>query len=488
MCRRLLPAFLVALASGSAASGCDGAPRPLRAAAEPVARPRPSSPPLNVIVVSMDALRYDRTGLGNHPTQLTPNLDRFAKEALVFHQAVSAAPWTVPSHMSMWTGRFPSRHGMVNKLRTDPKTGKTTEASLDPAIETYPDVLRKHGYSAAAFTGGAGVSARFGFGRGFETYLDDKRFAGMEYSRPPATAWLKARVASKAASPFFLFFHGYDVHGQHAPPTDFSRSRQSPDYRGSLDGSIEENARLREGGLGKIVKSGDRASLEGVISREDGRFLRDVYDAKVAAADRELGAFLDDVRADGLLDRSIVAIVSDHGDEFMEHGHVDHGHSLFEEQLHVVMMIRLPRAEGRRHVSVPVRTVDLFPTLFEALGLEGPSAVDGASLLAVSDSARPEGRPIFSESDYRLYVHQRAVREGSFKLVLNMGTGRVSLFDLAKDPNEGTDLAASDPHRCSASCAPTRARLESLLDTFLAKTGVERDTYLGVRESPITIF
>ena len=95
MCRRLLPAFLVALASGSAASGCDGAPRPLRAAAEPVARPRPSSP-LNVIVVSMDALRYDRTGLGNLPTQLTPNLDRFAKESLVFLSLIHISEPTRP--------------------------------------------------------------------------------------------------------------------------------------------------------------------------------------------------------------------------------------------------------------------------------------------------------------------------------------------------------------------------------------------------------
>ena len=472
-------AFAFGACRDPAAAVSDRAPMASSSSSSPSSRYRvaPDAAP-NVILVSMDALRYDRTGLGPRPTALTPNLDALARESVVFHETESAAPWTVPSHMSMWTARYPSRHGMVNKLRTDPVTLATTDASLDPAIETFPDRLRARGYDAAAFTGGAGVSARFGFGRGFETYLDDRRFAGMDYSRPKATAWLRARASSGGKRPFFLFFHGYDVHGQH-PLVGLDRARLAPSYRGALDGSIEENAKLREGGLARIHKAGDRASLEGTLTRDDGLFLRAVYDAKVAAADRELGAFVRELRDLGLLERSIVAVVSDHGDEFMEHGHVDHGHTLFEEQLHVVMMVRFPSGAVHEDVRAPVQTVDLFPTLFDALSLAGPADVDGKSLVPLLEG-RAASSPTFSESDYRLFVHHRAVREGASKLVLDMGRGEVSLFDLASDPGETHDVAASQP--------AVRAHLEGLLDGYLRRTGVRRDQFLGVRESQITIF
>jgi arylsulfatase A-like enzyme len=429
--------------------------------------------PLNVIVISLDAVRYDRTGLGPAPTSFTPNLDRFARDAVVFHQAASAAPWTVPSHMAMWTGRWPTRHGLVNKLRPDPTTGATVDATLDPSIETYPDRLRAAGYTAVAFTGGAGVSGRFGFGRGFATYLDDRRFAGMDYSAPPAVAWLRARAPN--AGPFFMFLHGYDVHGQRPLP-GLDRTAIAPGYRGALDGSIEENARLREQGLSVIRTPGEAASLRGVIDVDDGRFLRDVYDRKLALADQRFGAFLDELRARDLLDRSIVAVVSDHGDEFMEHGHIDHGHTLYEEQLHVVMMIRYPHGEGHRAVRTPARTLDLFPTIFDALGLRGPDGVDGESLRVDP----PATRPVFAESDYRLFVHHRMVRVGDYKLVVDLGDDEVTMFDLARDPGETVNLVAREPDR--------RAVMERLLDGWLTRQGTRRDAFLGVRESHITIF
>jgi len=459
---------LVALAAAALLVACSGGQR-----ATPAPSPNTAQARLNVIVISMDAVRYDRTGLGPAPTPWTPNLDRFARESVVFHQATSAAPWTVPSHMAMWTARWPTRHGMVNKLRPDPATGGTVEATLDPAIETYPDRLRAAGYTAVAFTGGAGVSGRFGFGRGFATYLDDRRFAGMDYAAPPAVAWLRAR--SPEAGPFFMFLHGYDVHGQ-CPLEGLDRATVSPTYQGALDGSIAENARLREQGLAAVRTPGEAASLRGVIDADDGRFLRDVYDRKLARADARLGAFLDELRARDLLDRSIVAVVSDHGDEFMEHGHIDHGHTLFEEQLHVVMMIRYPRGEGRRAVPTPVRTLDLFPTIFDALGLRGPDDVDGESLRANPTTARP----VFAESDYRLFVHHRMVRVGDYKLILDMGDDEVTLFDVAHDPGEQRNLAAREPER--------RAEMERLLDTWLGRQRTRRDAFLGVREAHITLF
>lgn len=434
----------------------------------------------NVILISMDALRFDRTGLGDHPTGWTPNLDRFAREAVVFHDAVSPSSWTVPSHMSIWTGRWPSRHGMVNKLRLDPASQKLVDAALGRDVPTYPERLAAAGWTAAAFTGGAGVSARFGFGRSFARYLDDRRFAGMEYSVPPALTWLRENRDRR----FFLFLHGYDVHGQH--PLDGMSAREAdPDYRGGLDGSIEEQARLREQGLVSTRVIGQPASLRGVIDERDGRFLRAVYDRKVQAADRRLGAFLDEVRALGLFDRSIIAVVSDHGEEFMEHGHIDHGHTLYQEQLHVIMLLRFPGDTARRDIRAPVSTMDLFPTLFDALGLKGPDGVDGASLLPLLRGRPPAERPsverpVFAETDYRLFVHHRMVRAGRHKLVVDLRAGSHQLFDLADDPGELRDRSAIDPK--------TRERLDGLLDAWLSAQRTRRDTLRGVSEAPITIF
>jgi len=206
-----------------------------------------------VLLISMDALRFDRTGIAGNTGGLTPNLDRFAEEAVVFHDAVAPAPWTLPSHMSVWTGRWPSVHRVTNKLGLL-GPDQLAELSLSPGIQTYPDLLIQQGYLAAGFTGGAGVQARYGFGRSFDTYVDDRYFGGMDHSIPPAIEWLQEHKDRR----FFVFLHGYDSHGQYALPQG---QIGSIPYSGSLDGSIEEQGRLREQGLAAIQGPGQPASL-----------------------------------------------------------------------------------------------------------------------------------------------------------------------------------------------------------------------------------
>ncbi len=428
---------------------------------------------LNVIVIDVDSLRFDRLAAGGNPDALTPNLDAFAKEAVVFRKAISAAPWTVPATMSIWTGRWPSSHGVTNKLKLDAK-GEMALTTLAPEIRTFPEMLVGAGWTAAAFTGGAGVSASFGYGRGFTTYLDDRRFAGLDYSAPPAMAWLEQNLDSH----FFLFLHGYDVHGQH--PLDGIDPRVAvPAYKGTLDGSIEEQARLREQGLAAIQRPGDPATLEGVLSAEDAAFLLGVYDAKVRQADERVGKVLDRLRTSGLLDRSIVAIVADHGEEFMEHAYIDHGATLCDHQLHVPLMIRFPGDTQQVLVDTPVRTLDLFPTLFDALGVAGPDGADGKSLLPLLRGEQAT-YPIFAESDYRLFVHQRMAQLGDDRLVLDLEDGQRQLFDLAADPAER--------HDASVAKAREAYELEQSLRTWMDATRTNPADYLGVRQDPIKIF
>lgn len=425
----------------------------------------------NIIVISMDALRMDRTGLGGHKGGLTPNLDRLGEESVVFSQCMSAASWTLPSHMSMWTARWPSVHRVTNKLSLLGQ-GQMADTTLSPGIETFPRLLSEAGWRAAAFTGGAGVSGRFGFGRGFETYIDDRPFAGLDYSAPLAIDWLRAHKDEH----FFLFLHGYDSHGQHPLPESIIRSIP---YSGPLKGDIEEQAGLREKGLANIRAPGDDSSLQGAVGPEDAAFLAAIYDRKVQQADERLGAFLDEVRAMGLMENTLIVVVSDHGDEFLEHGALDHGHTLFEEQLHTVFLMRVPGYARNQPVEGVVRTVDLFPTVFDLLGLPVPPGVDGQSLLPLL-RGEEGARVAFAETDYRLFVHQRAIRDGKYKLVIDLQDGQRRLFDLSADPGEQADISSGEPRRTY--------ELEQALKRWMTEHGSNPQDYLGIRQDPIQIF
>lgn len=426
---------------------------------------------LNLILISMDALRYDRTGFGGAKSGLTPNLDAFAKESIVFEHAVSAASWTLPSHMSVWTARWPGVHGINNKLKLLSKD-QMAETSLSAGIETFPDVLIRDGWTAAGFTGGAGVSGRYGFSRGFSTYIDDRAFAGMDYSAPQAVTWLEQNRDKQ----FFLFLHGYDSHGQFPLPQS---EIESIPYTGSLNGSIEEQAKLREDGLAAIKKPGDPADLRDKLGPDDAKFLASIYDRKVRDADQRLGTFLSQIRSLGLMDNTMIVIMSDHGDEFMEHSSIDHGHTLYEEQLHVVLLMRVPGYAKEHRVTGIARTIDIFPTLFNMLGIEGPKGVQGVSMLPMLQG---KSQPItaFSETDYRLFVHQRAIREDNWKLVMDLMDGQRMLFDLSQDPSEQKDMSSSEPRRTY--------EMEQKLRAWMGQMGQNPQDYLGIEQKPIEIF
>ena len=425
----------------------------------------------NLIVISMDALRMDHTGLGGHAGGLTPNLDRFGDEAVVFTEAVSAASWTLPSHMSMWTARWPSVHRVTNKLSLLGQ-GQMADTTLSPGIETLPNLLCQAGFQCAAFTGGAGVSGRFGFQRGFATYIDDRPFAGLDYSAPLALEWLRANKDER----FFLFLHGYDSHGQHPLPESIIKGIP---YTGSLTGSIEEQAKLREQGLAAITAPGQDASLAGAVGPQDAAFLAAIYAKKVQQADERLGAFLDGVRQLGLFDNTLIVVVSDHGDEFLEHGGLDHGHTLFEEQLHTVFVMRVPGFARKQQVDGVVRTIDLFPTLFALLEQPVPAGLDGQSVLPLL-RGEETSRVAFAETDYRLFVHRRAIREGRYKLILDLQDGERRLYDLEADPAETKDLSGGEPRRTY--------EMEQSLKRWMTAHGTNPQHYLGIQQKPIEIF
>jgi arylsulfatase A-like enzyme len=391
----------------------------------------------NLVFVSFDALQASRVG-----PKLTPALHRFSEGAFRFTEARSVASWTVPASMSWFTGVYPSEHGMTNKFAVytakEKRVARLSERA--PGLATLADVLRLNGYATAGFTGNAGVGPAFGFDQGFDTYAAPREtFAGFEESAPRALEWLRAHKHRK----FFLFLHGYDVHGQHAPNGGLDLRFAPKGYDRRFTGSPQEQELLREEGLerGRVT-----------LRPEDVALWRGVYDEKVQRADAKFGAFLEEFEKLGIAERTLFVIVSDHGTELHEHGRFDHGFTLYDELIRVPLVFKLPRAPGRA-IADRVSTIDLFPTLLDLLAVKPPDVVAkrvrGESLVPALKGTSA-ARSAFAETDYRAYTYKRCVvSPDGFKLIYTLESRSRELYDLTTDPGETRDLSKADPARAN---------------------------------------
>ncbi|HVO11925.1 MAG TPA: sulfatase-like hydrolase/transferase [Vicinamibacteria bacterium] len=361
----------------------------------------PASRPADVVLVTIDTLRADRVGFLGGRRDLTPTLDRLAREGVVFEQASAAAPLTTVSHATILSGLQPPGHGV-----------RDFGMPLAADLPWLPSLLKVAGYHTAAFVGSIVLDPKGaiapGFGRGFDLYdagfrarrggadpYQTKERRGAEVVRR-ALAWLERRPAG----PLFLWVHLYDPHDPYDPPEPFrSRFAQAP------------------------------------------------YDGEVAAVDAACGALLDGLRRAGIATAAVIAVAGDHGESLGAHGEDTHGVFLYDETIHVPLLLHLPgdAAAGRR-VGVRVGLVDLAPTLLEATGVSVPAAMQGRSLLGLVRGSRRQDQPAYAESEYPRRVFGwsglAAWRDQRFLLV---EAPRRELYDLRADPSASRDLAAERP-------------------------------------------
>ncbi len=398
----------------------------------------------NVIFISIDALQAAHVGCLGYERGTTPTLDAFARQSYTFRNTISVASWTVPASMTWFTGVYPSEHRMTNKFAVyDPPTRKPANLrALSPTLITLAEILKENGYATGGFTGNAGVSGGFGYEQGFDTYYYEKgKFGSFEASIPRALAWLKERRDRK----FFVFLHGYDAHGQCMPASGFDYRFVARDYDKRYSGTPAEQDILREQGLerGKLAP---RAS--------DVAFWRAIYDEKIQRVDALLKGFLTDFDKLGVSDKTLIVITSDHGTEFFEHQRVDHGFTLYNEQLHVPMFIKTPGQTTAKTIYDRVSSIDLMPTLLDLLDVRLTDKVKrqlrGASLVPVLQS---EGvaREVISETDYRQYTYKRSIiAADGWKLIYTLETRTRELYDLSHDAGETNNLAATHTDRADA--------------------------------------
>jgi len=371
--------------------------------AEPVWREpvQPGDEVRGVLVVSIDTLRADRLGALGNQRGLTPNLDALAARGVVWERALSNAPWTLPSYASLFTARTPLAHGAGLSLDCQagwPDAGDSTanHSALPSDVPTLAEHFRAAGYATAGFHASPFLEPRTGLLRGFDYWVRHalRADAGVDQ----ALAWIRGQKDRH----WFAFLHLMDPHLPYAPPDSWAR-RFAGVSTSDLDPALFDIDALR------------RAEPE----PERRKLLEDLYDAEVAWTDAQVGRLLEGLREAGLAEGVVVALHSDHGEEFWEHGGYEHGHALVEEVLRVPLIVAAPGLEPGR-VPARVRSMDLGPTLLELCGLPALPGAEGASLVLRTDAGlRLESEARIVDAEALLYgnIEEKARYRDAARLV-----------------------------------------------------------------------
>ena len=260
----------------------------------------------------------------------------------------------------------------------------------------------------------------------------------MDQSIPKALEWLKKNRNKK----FFLFLHGYDVHGQSTPPEGFDYRFVDKNYDRRYSGSELEQEILREEGLekGKLT-----------LRDQDVQFWRAIYDEKIQRTDAKFKRFLDEYAKLGLADKTIFVLTSDHGTEFYEHRRFDHGFTLYQELVHVPLIIHLPDGDSETKIDERVSSIDVMPTILDLLDIKLSDKTEkqlrGESLVPIM-KGKKASRDVIAETNYREYTYKRSITTpDGWKLIYTLELRARELYNLNDDPGELNNLVEKNPEK-----------------------------------------
>ena len=365
--------------------------------------PTPATTPAqrdNILLITLDTTRADRIGAYGYARARTPRLDRLAAEGARFDAAFSPAPITLPAHASIFTGLYPFEHGVRNN----------GNFYLEERFETLATTLVKHGYRTGAFVSAFVLDRRYGLARGFETYDDRMQGASAQVVALEAerrgdrtsaalNAWLDAHAGGDA--PFFAWLHLFDPHEPYRAPQPFG-----------------------------------------------GAFTDSPYDGEIAFVDAIVASVLDKLAERGVRERTIIAIIGDHGESLGDHGEETHSMLVYDPAIRIPLILWRPgRIPHDVVVTRAVRATDLAPTLLELVGAPALSAAHARSLVPLL-SSQPSGgvEPIYAETYlpqfYMNWAPLRTLRDERWKYI---DAPTPELYDLVQDPRERSNLAVSQP-------------------------------------------
>jgi choline-sulfatase len=391
-----------------------------RGDAETPARP-------NVLLILVDTLRADKLGCYGSNLGATPCIDALAAEGVRFESSYAHAPWTTPAVASILTSLYPPEHRAGGRL------GKFSK--LPESVRTLAECFRDAGYATAAVINVDFLTQTFGMTQGFE-HTDFETYPSNVTVRPAgrttdaALTWLR----QPRDQPFFLMVHYFDPHLVYAPPAEYRKRFAAPEDR--------EDPRWVFGTREQVV-----GYRRGVVHFDESTIRRaeKLYNGEVAYTDHEVGRLIDALGGLGLARSTIVVFTADHGEEFLDHGGFEHGHTLYNELVHVPLIFRYPERLPPGTVATVVGHVDVAPTLCELAGVDPDPSFVGRSLLGLMFGDPGRDRPIVLEGNFwgpplRGWIHD------GFKLILDPD-GEVELYRLDTDPGERDNLRQREPER-----------------------------------------
>ncbi len=353
----------------------------------------------NIILFTLDTTRADRMGFLGSRSGLTPNLDLLAMQSVVFTRAYAQVPLTTPSHAALLTGTYPQFNHLVD-----------LGEPLNKNLPYLPDLLHGRGYHTAAFVGAYildPAASAPGFQRGFDVYdanfhhraPGEDRYASVERRAEDVANHALGWISHHQQGPFFVWIHFYDAHDPYDPPPPFKQKYASAPY-----------------------------------------------DGEIAYTDSVIGSVVEVLRKHGLLANTLIAVAADHGEAFGEHGEERHGMFLYDETIHVPLLLKLPASKSAgKQVEPRVGLVDVAPTILEAAGVPVPKEMQGKSLLSLlSETSKTSDHPIYSETDYAHrafgWSELESWRSGKY---LYVQAPKRELYDQSVDPNALQNLAVT---------------------------------------------
>jgi arylsulfatase A-like enzyme len=395
----------------------------------------------NVILIIVDTLRSDYTALSPADPKHTPNMHKaLLPDSACFTNAYSTAPWTLPSIASILTSQYPSTLQVSNLVSV-----------LQNKELTLAEILREYGFTTHGIVSHLLLTDRYGLHQGFEGFntdnISDQYFNHADVSSPGITDDAIAFIRAKGTQPFFLMMHYFDPHYIYLPHD------QACPYQGPFT-SWDINT------LRGLIRSGR-------FTPQDLAYLTCSYASEIRLTDHHLGRFIEELKRLKLYDSSTIVFVADHGEEFAERGQLGHSTTLYNELIHVPLMIKPPHSKKLASSDQPtVSSLDILPTVLDLADIAIPKGLQGRSL----SSPLPQDRAVFSEvnhQDFGRPINMTSVVMGPWKLIHDLENKRYELFDLQSDPQEKNDLMS----RLPPPYAGLRIRLRDWEKTFRQNPG-----------------
>jgi arylsulfatase A-like enzyme len=403
------------------------------------AQARRAQPRLNVLLITIDALRADHLGVYGYPRATSPNIDRLARESVTFQRAVSQWPLTSPSFAAMMSGTYGHTNGLM----------RTTSQRMPDRSLMLAELLKAGGYSTSAAVANVNLARVFNFDQGFDTYLEIWREQDQQQTRLMTQRGLELLGQASRNRPFFLWLHFFDPHARYQPPKPYdgmfvNDAHFDPSWRVPLYPERRRNL----GGIAANVNLGREDRVAYYVAQ---------YDAEIRYVDDQIGILMQALAARGLAGNTLVVLTADHGESLGDHNYFfDHGRFPYDDCVHVPLIVRAPGiGKPGRVVSSPVELIDLAPTLLDLAGLPPNPLAEGKSLRRLLEGEQPHGSRwayAFTESGYA-QDYQRSITSERYKLVYVPDAGdrrfmkgsELELYDLKEDPGETRNLVAQRP-------------------------------------------